>query len=65
MIEVARFFLQDLTSIFRAKKVQNSKTLEPPGVDGDRLCGGPDSAKSSGCYSMNTQKLVVKHLVQN
>ena len=59
MIEVARFFLQDLTSIFRAKKVQNSKTLEPPRVD------SPDSAKSSGWYSMNTQKMVVKHLVQN
>ena len=40
MIEVARFFSQDLISIFCATKVQISKTLEPPGVDGDRLCGG-------------------------
>ena len=41
MIEVARFFFTGLdVSIFCATKVQISKTLEPPGVDGDRLCGG-------------------------
>ena len=54
---VARFFFTGLDIC--ATKVQISKTLEPPRVD------SPDSAKSSGWYSMNTQKMVVKHLVQN